>query len=256
MSQTLQGAFALITGGHRNLGLAIAQTYIEHGASVLLVGRQADALQEAQNKMSSIVANDSDKGQCHTFQTDLNESSAPRECLDFAVEKQRVLPNVLVNAAGVFVWKNFLDLSFDDWSRTIDTQLSLPFRMTQAFARAWKEAATNVSPSVINIGSIHGPVGDPNVVAQCAAKAGLIGLTRATAEALRPNGIRVNAILAGAIEPDSPTRLSADAWAKITQGDLAQLALYLASDASRGLTGSPIEAYGVTRPVIGSPKKE
>jgi NAD(P)-dependent dehydrogenase (short-subunit alcohol dehydrogenase family) len=104
--------------------------------------------------------------------------------------------------------------------------------------------------SIINITSIHGTVGDPNVVAHCASKFGLEGLTQASAEALREYDIRVNAIAPGAIEEDSGDRRGESPQRKVTQADVATLVVYLASDLGRSVTGATLQAFGSTRKVI------
>lgn len=145
-----------------------------------------------------------------------------------------------------------LEVTPEDWDRVIAVQMTAPFRMTQALAQLLIDRDAAAGASVINIGSVHGPLGDPFAVHQCTAKAGLLGLTRGAAEALRHHGIRVNAILPGAIEPESADKLSSSLEQRITQGDVAEIAVYLASEGSRGITGACMEAYGVSRPVIGA----
>ncbi|HLU48466.1 MAG TPA: SDR family oxidoreductase, partial [Planctomycetota bacterium] len=156
--------------------------------------------------------------------------------------------DILVNAAGVFVWRKFLDVGAEEWHRTIDTNLSAPFFLTQEASRAMADQGRG--GSIINITSIHGSIGDPHVVPHCAAKFGLVGLTKATAEALRAHHIRVNAIAPGAIEPDSASRRGETPNRKVTQADIATLVVYLASDLARTITGAVIDMYGSTHTVI------
>jgi NAD(P)-dependent dehydrogenase (short-subunit alcohol dehydrogenase family) len=134
------------------------------------------------------------------------------------------------------------------WDQTLATNLSAPFFLTQAAARAM--VGQGRGGAIVNIGSIHGSVGDPNVVAHCASKFGLVGLTRAAAEALREFDIRVNALAPGAIEPNSPGRRGESLAHKVTEADVATLVVYLASDLARSITGAVIDMFGSTRTVI------
>jgi NAD(P)-dependent dehydrogenase (short-subunit alcohol dehydrogenase family) len=239
MTRRLSGKVAIITGGAAKLGRAIAEAFASEGASLFLVGRDAKSLTGATEALTGTPIG--------VLSIDLTGKGAAERVVAAAKERFGHV-DILVNAAGAFFWKKLVSLSEDDWRVTLDTNLSAPFFLTQAFAR--EQIASQRGGAVINIASIHGTVPDGNVVPQCAAKLGLIGLTRACAEALRPHGIRVNAISPGAIAPNSGSALSTDLLSKVTQGDVAQMALYLASDSAAAITGTNLEAYGVTRPVV------
>jgi glucose 1-dehydrogenase/3-oxoacyl-[acyl-carrier protein] reductase len=156
--------------------------------------------------------------------------------------------DILVNCAGSFLWKPFLEMTGEEWQSVVDTNLSAAFHTTQSTARLLIDQERG--GAIVNIASIHGSIADPNVVAQCASKAGLIGLTKATAEALRPFDIRVNAVSPGSIDPDSAHRRGESPRKRVTQADVASLVTYLVSDLSRSLTGVVIDAFGGTRTVI------
>jgi len=248
MTHRLQGHNAVITGGHRGLGLAVAKRFVAEGAGVLLVGRNRQKVDMAVADLLRVTPAASVFG----LPADVTDDGSPDKIIARGIDNFGAPPSLLVNCAGVFIWRAMLDVSSEDWQRTLATHLTAPFLMTQAFARALRDQAPDAAASaaVVNIGSVHGPVGDGNAVPQCAAKAGLLGLTRSAAEALRPLGIRVNALNAGQIEPSTPDTISEGLDQKITQGDLASAVLYLASAESRGITGTVLDAYGITRPVI------
>jgi len=234
---------AVITGGSRGLGLAIAEAFAGASAKLLLVGRDAAMLNAAVKHLEptgAFVA---------AYECDVREADAGKRVAE-AAQRELGEWDTLVNCAGVFVWKPLMSLSDADWDMSIATNLSAPFRLALALTR--HVVARGGSGSVINIGSIHGLVGDGNAVPQCASKFGLLGLTKAMAEGCREHGVRVNAIAPGAIESDSPKRLSLSSEGRVTQADVAQLALYLASDQARAITGATIEAFGLTRPIIAS----
>jgi NAD(P)-dependent dehydrogenase (short-subunit alcohol dehydrogenase family) len=159
--------------------------------------------------------------------------------------------DILVNAAGAFVYKDVRALTPDDWHQTLATNLTAPFCLSQGLIAAWTDAQRG--GCILNIGSVHGVVGDGQAVPQCAAKSGLVGLTRALAEAGRPYGIRVNSIAPGAIAPDSAERPSADLLGRVTQGDVAQLAVWLASAGASAVTGVSVDVFGGSRPALPAP---
>jgi NAD(P)-dependent dehydrogenase (short-subunit alcohol dehydrogenase family) len=243
MERLLEDKVAIVTGGGKELGFAIASGLAMDGARVLIVSRSEERARGAVSKIRDAG------GRVEPHVDDITAPEAAQRIMEAAVQSFGGI-DILVNSAGVFVWKKFLDLTVEDWDQTISTNLSAAFHLTQAAARAMIERGRG--GSIINIASIHAFAVDPNVAAQCASKAGLVGLTRAAAEALRDHDIRVNAIAPGSIEPDSPARRGESPRMKVTQGDVASLAIYLASDLARSLTGATLEAYGNTRVTIRS----
>jgi len=243
MTSKLQNKSAIITGGAGGLGLGIALAYVREGANVVLAGRNGETLAIAKTKVEEAG------GSCAVVAADLSNSAGATDAIA-AAEAAFGTPDILVNSAGTFVWKPFLELSAEDWDTTLSSNLSAAFYATQAFARA--VSAKEQAGAVINVSSIHGVVGDGGVVPHCASKFGLIGLTEASAEALRGMGIRVNCLSPGAIEPDSATAISESLKGKVTQGELARLAVFLGSEDSGNLTGANLNAFGITRPVIAS----
>lgn len=243
MNGLLANQAAVITGGSHGLGLAIAEAFVQAGAKVLLVGRDDAVLGQAAKSLRATQAT------VGTLVCDVTHPQAS-EKIGAAAKAQLGAWNTLVNCAGVFIWRPFVDLADADWEVSLATNLSAPFRLGLALTK--HVIAVGGTGAVINIGSIHGFVGDGNAVPQCASKFGLVGLTKAMAEGCREHGVRVNAIAPGAIEADSPRRLSLTSEGRVTQADVAQLAVYLASDQARSITGATIEAFGLTRPVIAS----
>lgn len=236
--ERMDGKVVVITGASGGLGRAMVQVFGETGAHLFLVGRDTTALEDVSRGVPV---------RTRTHFADLSESGGANDALAAAWEHYGHV-DALINCAGTFVWRRFVDLREQDWATTLDTNLTVPFRLALAFGR--RAASKGTRGAIVNIGSIHGALGDANAVPQCAAKAGLQGLTRAVAEALRELGIRVNAILPGSIASNSADRTTQSLASKITQRDIAELAHFLVSDRTQGMTGACIEAYGVTRPVI------
>ena len=241
MSLDLADKKIIITGGSQGLGFAIAATVLSDGADVLLVGRNADKLADATKRLEG-------KGGKVAFHAaDISDAECAARIVDSAQSELGGI-DVLVNNAGVFVWKKALDLAAEDFDRTIATNLAAPFYVSQAAARAM--VAQGRGGSIINISSIHGKTPDANVVAHCASKYGLIGLSKSLANALREHDIRVNAVCPGAIEADSSDRYATGPNEKPTQGDIARIVSYLSSDVSRSVTGAAIDIHGNTHTVI------
>ena len=232
---------AIITGGGGGLGFAIAKAFVEEGAHVLLCNRKVETLAAAADKLAR------GSGKVETLALDLCAQESVFKLVDRAKKKFGRL-DIVVNCAANFIWKPFLDLAKDDWQNTLDINLSAPFYLTQAAAKFLVEQGEG--GSIINISTIHGLVGDGGVVPHCASKFGLLGLTQACAEALRKHQIRVNAVAPGAMQPNSAEESANELNDKITHFDVAQTVCFLASDASKNITGSTIEAFGKTRPVI------
>ncbi len=243
MAKLLDGKVAIVTGGGGGLGSAICQALAIDGAKIVVVGRDEKKCEAALERVRSV---DSEAVSCCV---DLTQPESPDKVVAAATAAFGGI-DILVNCAGVFVWKKMLDQTREDWDRTLGTNLSAPFFVTQSVARTMVEQERG--GAILNITSIHGALGDASVVGHCASKFGLVGLTKAAAEALREHGIRVNAIAPGQIAPDSGDRRGASPQEPVTQCDIATLAVFLVSDLSRTLTGSVIDAWGNTRGVIKS----
>jgi 3-oxoacyl-[acyl-carrier protein] reductase len=242
MANFLQDKVAVITGAGGGLGGAIAQAFAQAGARLVLVGRNLKTLQETQLKLSQAGC------QALCLPLDLTRDDSPT-VLERTVQAHFGRWDVLVNCAGAFFYTPLAQVSLAQWEESLAVNLTAPFRLTQAILA--HVTAHRSSGCVINIGSVHGAVGDALAVPQCASKFGLVGLTRATAEACRTSGLRINAISPGAIVPQSAQRLSeVGDGAQVTQADVAQLAVYLASDMAHFVNGAVIDAFGHSRPVL------
>ena len=237
----LTGKVAVVTGGARALGLGMAQAMAQQGARLMLVGRDDAALRAATAAVQQVG------GEARHVTIDVTQAQAPQAIVD-ATHAAFGAIDTWINSAGAFLMQSLVDVTPDSWHRTVDTNLTAPFMCAQAFVRY--RSAHGQGGSILNIGSVHGALGDAQAIPQCASKHGVVGLTRALAEACRDYGIRVNAIAPGAIAPQSADRLSVDADTLVTQGDVAQLAVYLASDLASAITGAVVDVFGVTRPVI------
>ncbi len=237
----LGGKGALVTGGGRGLGLVIARALGRAGARVLISVRSDAAGRQAVAELAASGI------EAYFVCADVTAADAPAVLTEAASEKLGRL-DILVNNAGAYVRSEFLHLSLKDWQETLATNVTAPFVITQAAAKLFMQQGDG--GSVINIGSVHASVPEAEVAAQCASKAALAGLTRAAALALVPHGIRVNLIAPGQIEADDAEGGPGESK-KVSQDEIAQLSVLLASDAARAITGSVLEAFAGTRAVLG-----
>jgi NAD(P)-dependent dehydrogenase (short-subunit alcohol dehydrogenase family) len=238
----LTGKVALVTGASRGLGRHFAATLARAGATVVLAARDAQALKQVQAELGgrSVIA-----------VMDVREPQSIDAAIQTAQQACGRL-DVLVNNAGVAATKPFLEQAPQEWSAVVDVNLTGAAHVARAAARAM---AAGEGGSIINIASILGIQPAGQVAAYCAAKAGLIQLTRALALELARHRIRVNALAPGYLATDMNRDFFASAAGqamvkRIPQRRLGELAeldgplLLLASQAGSYMNGSVITVDG------------
>lgn len=240
----LEGRSAIVTGSARGLGLAIAQRLLLEGARVVISDVDRNALDRA-------VAALDGHGEVLAQVADVTSEQAMDGLVAACVERFGAL-DVMVNNAGVTRDNVLRKMTLQDFSTVLEVHLTggwLGVRSASLQMRAQGSGG-----SIINISSISGKVGNPGQTNYSAAKAGLIGLTKAAAKEGARHGIRVNAIQPGlirtAMTDQMPPDVLAARVAEIPLGrigepqDVANAALFLASDLSSYLTGIVIEVSG------------
>ncbi len=233
----------LVTGAGRGIGRSIALRFAEEGARVALVARTAADLEETARQVGAIG------GRSVVLVRDITSAGAAEDCVARAEEALGKI-DVLVNNAGVFYWRPFLNLSPEDWDRVIATNLTGAASFCRAVLPGMVERR---SGRIVNVASIHGMRGDANVVAQSAAKFGLIGMTQALAREFRSHNIAVNAVSPGTVEnkKDEGESLHAEPLAeKLWPRDVARAVIFLASDDAAAITGTTLEVFGGTHLTI------
>lgn len=241
MGQDLKGKVALVTGAGTGIGHAIAQCFGREGASVVVnyFGNDAEAKALA-SELSKVCE------RSIAIQADISSSLQVSNMVDQAVKEFGRI-DVLVNNAGVESSHPFLDTPEDVWDKTIDIDLKGAFLCAQACGRVMRDHGGG---SIVNISSIHEDVTFPGFTPYCAAKGGMRMMMRNMALELAPLKIRVNNIAPGAIATPINTQTLQDPK-KVAElnriiplghvgrpEEVAQVALFLASDRSSYVTGS------------------
>jgi NAD(P)-dependent dehydrogenase (short-subunit alcohol dehydrogenase family) len=231
----LSGAVTVVTGGGRGIGRAIACALGGAGASVAICARTQAELDE-----SAKAIHQAGGGQVDVLavRCDVASSESVAAFAD-AVRERLGTPRVLVNNAGLVLRGRLDRQDVQDWYEVIDVNLLGTYNVTRAFLGDMRAAR---SGRIINISSISGRLGTALHTAYCAAKHGVVGLTRALAEVVRADGVQVNAICPGSVD----TRMLEGSGFKpdMTPEDVARVALFLAERAPDALTGACLDVFG------------
>jgi len=241
----LKDKVAIITGARRGMGKSHALVLAKAGAKVVV----SDISEEDCQKVADEIKKN--KGEAIAIKCDVSKKEEVDKMVKAAVEKWGKV-DILVNNAGICQFKPFLELTKEEWSRTIDINLKGYFLCAQAVAR---EMVKKKSGVIINIASMamgQQGIGFPNIAHYCASKGGIVGMTEALAVELAPYNIRVNAISPGMIETlmidpvkQDPKMMEA-MLARVPMHrvgkpeEVSNLVLFLASDASSYMTGSTV----------------
>ena len=189
----LRGRHAIVTGGGRGIGAAIAHALAELGADLSLMGRDMDRLHET----AEAIRNQFDS-RVETHQVDVTDlASVQRAFIAATAPLGRV--NILVNNAGQAQAKGFADTDAELWEKMLDSNLTSAFYCTQQVLPTMARIGEG---RVVNIASTAGLKGYPKVAAYCSAKHGLIGLTRSLALEYAKSGVTINAVCPGYTETE------------------------------------------------------
>jgi NAD(P)-dependent dehydrogenase (short-subunit alcohol dehydrogenase family) len=186
------GKVALITGASSGLGRGFALALARAGASVFLVARREEKLHEAVAEIAAAG------GEAAYHVADVRSVPVLYDLVDVLLARYKKL-HILINNAGLGWRAPLQELTRSQIAETIETDLAAPIYLTQAALGALKR---NAPADVINIASIAGLQGFPEGTAYCAAKHGVVGFSRALAEELKPDNVRVTAICAGSIDTE------------------------------------------------------
>ena len=242
---SLEGQVAIVTGGGTGIGRSIALEFAKAGADVVVASRRLPVLEEVGREVTALGK------RSLAIQTDISRKTDVDNLVQRVMDKFGVI-DILVNNAAIFDTTPLLELSEDDWDKVIDIDLKGCYLCCQAVGKGMVEQKKG---NIINIASMCAMMGGCTPVYSI-AKAGVVNLTRGLALKLASYNIRVNAIAPGHVRVErwrsrwsDPERLK-EVVARIPLGrigepsEIASVASFLASEASRYITGSTIVVDG------------
>ncbi len=243
-AEALAGKVVVVTGGSRGIGFAVASLLAEDGAAVVVSGRDADRLARASEGIEALG------GTVVGVVADVVSRQDADRLVDTARERFGRI-DILVNNAGITRDGLLVRMKDADWDEVIGVNLRGAFLMMRAVS---KTMVRQKSGRIINIASTAGAMGNAGQVNYSAAKAGLIGMTKAAARELAHWGILVNAVAPGLIETDMTAAMSAEAREALlaqvplrrigTGRDVAEMVRFLAGEGAAYVTGQVFHVNG------------
>ncbi len=239
----LAGKVAMITGGGRGIGRAIALSFAREGASIVVSGRTSSEIKEVAREVEK-------RGQKSlALQADVSREEDVKNMVDETVKVfERV--DILVNNAGTNLpYRNVMDLTLAEWNRVLEVNLTGPFLCCRAVLPTMIQQR---SGKIINISSIGGRYGAAGRSPYRSSKAALLQFTYCLAAEVKQYGIDVNAVCPGPTE----TRMMQDVAreslfpALVHPEEIAEVVLFLASQHSSAITGTAIDAFGPNNPLF------
>lgn len=238
----LDGQIAVVTGSARGIGFAIAERFVSEGARVVIADLDEAAIDQAVQTL----------GRDHALgvRCDVAKMSDVENLVSVSIRAMGSL-DIMINNAGITRDATLHKMSESDFDQVIAVHLKGAWNGTKMAGMSMREQG---SGNIINISSISGKVGFFGQTNYSAAKAGIVGLTKAAAKELAAKGVRVNAIQPGLIRSPMTEAMRHDIWErKIAEipmgrpgepGEIASVALFLASDLSAYMTGTVLEVAG------------
>jgi 3-oxoacyl-[acyl-carrier protein] reductase len=233
----LDGKTALVTGASGGIGAAIARALHAQGANVVLSGTRLEALEALARDLAE---------RAHVCSADLRDASEPDALIE-AAEKAAGPLHILVNNAGMTRDMLVIRMRDADWQAVLDVDLSAPFRLSRAALRGMLRRRAG---RIVNISSIVGATGNPGQANYAAAKAGLVGMSKALAQEVASRGITVNVVAPGFVATNMTDAQKTKLSESIPLGrmgqpdDIAAAVVYLSSDEAAWVTGATLHVNG------------
>jgi 3-oxoacyl-[acyl-carrier protein] reductase len=223
---------AVVTGGGRGIGRAIAFELADRGCDVAVLGRTQETLTSA---AEGIVQ----RGRralaipCDVSRSEDVDAAATRILAELGV------PRVIVPNAGIVHRVPLIDMAEAQWDEVLDVNLKGTFLVTHAFLRPMLAERRG---RIVAIGSISGTLGTPRLTAYCAAKWGTVGFVKALAEEVRGTGLQVMCVMPGSVDTDM---LKGSGFSPaMSPEDVARIVAWVALDAPEAMNGSCVDAFG------------
>lgn len=239
-----EGKVVVVTGGARGIGRAVTERFHAAGASVAIIGRNEEAAKTLAAELSQRGA------KCAGYACDVSKGAEIDTMIE-TVAKDFGKLDILINNAGVTQDGLVVRMTDEAWNNVIQTNLTGAFQLLRAAARIMLRARTGC---IVNVSSVVGIIGNAGQANYCAAKAGLIGLTKSAAREFAPRGVRVNAVAPGLIETDMTSKLNDEQKKALLSGlplgragtvsDIASAITFLASDDASYITGQVLSVDG------------
>jgi len=267
MDTSLSGKVALVTGGSLGLGKAMANAFYQDGAKVAILARRQEALDDAVSEIlaADVTENSHGGGDIAAFSCDVSDAHSIKRAYDQVVVRFGGV-DILVNNAGQSAAKPFTEITDEDWQNDIDLKLMAAVRLTRL---VWPHMQTQSWGRVINLLNVYAKVPDARTAPTSVTRAAGMALTKVLASEGAPDNILVNAMLIGFIKSDQVRRMHeaagandsldeyiAQAGKRLPMGrmgeaqECANLALFLASNASSYITGCAINMDGGLSKVV------
>lgn len=246
MEKVLNGKVAIVTGGSRGIGRAIATELAKAGTDIAFTGR---SLNENTRSLEEQLASDFGV-KVKAYATDASDHEASKAFVAQVLQDFGKV-DILVNNAGITQDTLLMRMTEKQWDEVLSVNLKSAFNLTQAVSMPMMRARQG---SIINISSVVGVQGNAGQSNYAASKAGLLGFTKSVAKELGSRGIRVNAVAPGFIETDMTKVLDekvVEEWTRTiplrragSPIEVAQVVVFLSSDASSYVTGQTINVCG------------